>query len=404
MGHRLNGPHRLLRPPPPWALICSGCDSRLRQFQFAQANTPEAAQAAREGSRPSQHEAGESHYPYGGDAEVSLQYNPGWNGSSVNLLHVRAVGAADTLHYVWSSIGGPAVLLLATRSSTSALGIDWTRLLSPAPAGAVWIEPPGSVTHAAAVVFTKVFEYSETGAQEELFYPTYDLSDFSWASINRTLNHTALTAEFSGVPAADPDGSFSNGSLAFRVTAYEAGGRDEALPSLLHTANSSKVEFVLAGVAPRGNGSRFALEVAAVEEPGLAPALRALRSIDDEYTPTVFEVSPGRGPPALGARPALTVRLLPCSRCSPWQPRPGTRAPRGASCSGRRPPTAPGAPGARTGSAAAPRGCERPTGACPRPASSAPTSGTGPAAATASAPSTSPSGERRGRFTRRSGS
>ncbi|XP_057264060.1 glycosylated lysosomal membrane protein [Pezoporus wallicus] len=222
--------------------------------------------------------------------QVSLQYNPGWNGSSVNLLHVRAVGAADTLHYVWSSIGGPAVLLLASRSSTSALGIDWTRLLSPAPAGAVWIEPPGSVTHAAAVVFTKVFEYSEAGAQEELFYPTYDLSDFSWASINGTLNHTALTAEFSGVPAADPGGSFSNGSVAFRVTAYEAGGRDEALPSLLHTANSSKVEFVLAGVAPRGNGSRFALEVAAVEEPGLAPALRALRSIDDEYTPTVFEV------------------------------------------------------------------------------------------------------------------
>ncbi|NXD74037.1 GLMPA protein, partial [Eolophus roseicapillus] len=219
-----------------------------------------------------------------------LQYNPGWNSSSVNLLHVRAVGAADTLHYVWSSIGAPAVLLVATRSSTSALGIDWTRLLSPAPAGAVWIDPPGSVTHAAAVVFTKVFEYSEAGAQEELFYPTYDLSDFSWANINHTLNHTALTAEFSGVPAADPGGSFSNGSLAFRVTAYEAGGRDQALPSLLHTANSSKVEFVLAGVAPRGNGSRFVLEVAAVEEAGVTPALRAARSIDDEYTPTVFEV------------------------------------------------------------------------------------------------------------------
>uniref|UniRef100_A0A8V5GEQ1 Uncharacterized protein n=1 Tax=Melopsittacus undulatus TaxID=13146 RepID=A0A8V5GEQ1_MELUD len=227
--------------------------------------------------------------------QVSLQYNPGWNGSSVNVLHVRAVGAADTLHYVWSSIGGPAVLLLATRSSTSALGIDWDRLLSPAPAGAVWIEPPGSVTHAAAVVFTKGFSmYSETGAQKEFFYPTYDLSDFSWASINHTLNHTALTAEFSGVPAADPSGSFSNGSLAFRVRAQ--GRPHTVLPSLLHTANSSKVEFILAGVAPRGNGSRFVLEVAAVEEPGLAPALRVLRSIDDEYTPTVFEVSPDQGP------------------------------------------------------------------------------------------------------------
>ncbi|XP_010174740.1 glycosylated lysosomal membrane protein, partial [Antrostomus carolinensis] len=74
------------------------------------------------------------------------------------------------------------------------------------------------------------------------------------------------------------------------VTAYEASGRDQPLPSLLHTANSSKVEFVLAGVAPRGNGSRFALEVATVEETGAMQKLRSTRSIDDEYTPTIFEM------------------------------------------------------------------------------------------------------------------
>ncbi|NXP02408.1 GLMPB protein, partial [Thinocorus orbignyianus] len=132
----------------------------------------------------------------------------------------------------------------------------------------------------------QVFEYSEAEALEERFYPPYDLSGFSWDSVNHTLNHTALTAEFWGVPATDPGGSFSNGS----VTAYEAGGRDVPLPSLLHTANSSKVEFVLAGVAPRGNGSRFALEVATVEQPGVEQELRSARSIDDEYTPTIFEM------------------------------------------------------------------------------------------------------------------
>ncbi|NWX10842.1 GLMPA protein, partial [Caloenas nicobarica] len=218
-----------------------------------------------------------------------MQYNPGWNSSSVNLLHVRAVGPRDTLHFIWSSIGAPAVLLVVTGSRTSTLGIDWSRLLSPAPTGAVWIDPPGSVIYATAVVFTKVFEYDEDKTGEELFYPTYDLSDFSWDSINRTLNHTALTAEFKGVPATDPSGSFSNGSLAFRVTAYEASSRDGPLPSLLHTANSSKAEFVLAGVAPRGNSSRFVLEVATVEETGVAQKLRSTRSIDDEYTPTIFE-------------------------------------------------------------------------------------------------------------------
>uniref|UniRef100_A0A8D0F080 Glycosylated lysosomal membrane protein n=1 Tax=Strix occidentalis caurina TaxID=311401 RepID=A0A8D0F080_STROC len=205
-----------------------------------------------------------------------MQYNPGWNNSSVNLLHVRAVGPSDTLHYIWSSIGAPAVLLVATESRTSSLGINWTQLLSSAPAG-----------------------YSEAQTLEELFYPTYDLSDFSWDSVNHTLNHTALMAEFTGTPAADPSGSFSNGSLAFRVTAYEASGRDRPLPSLLHTANSSKVEFVLAGVAPRGNSSQFVLEVATVEETGVVQKLRSARSIDDEYTPTIFEVSHWGGRPSM---------------------------------------------------------------------------------------------------------
>ncbi|NXI29007.1 GLMPB protein, partial [Sterrhoptilus dennistouni] len=232
-----------------------------------------------------------------------MQYNPGWNSSSVNLLHVQAAGPGDSLHYVWSSIGAPAVLLVATQSPSSALRVNWTQLLSASPAGAIWIDPPDSVVYSTAVVFTKLFEFSEAKPLGELFYPTYDLSEFSWDSLNHTLNHTALTAELRGVPATDPGGGFSNGSLAFRVTAYEAGGRDGRLPGLLHTANSSQLEFILAGVAPRGNSSRFVLEVATVEEAGAVRRLRSERSIDDEYTPTIFEVS--KGLPRAGGDPAV---------------------------------------------------------------------------------------------------
>ncbi|XP_057898818.1 glycosylated lysosomal membrane protein [Melospiza georgiana] len=221
--------------------------------------------------------------------KVSMEYNPGWNSSSVNLLHVRAVGPEDTLHYVWSSIGAPSVLLVATRSPSSALRVNWTQLLSPSPAGAVWIDPPDSVVYSTAVVFTKLFEFSEAKPLGELFYPTYDLSEFSWESLNHSLNHTALTAELRGVPASDPGGAFANGSLAFRVTAYEGSGRAVRLPRLLHTADSSQLQFVLAGVLPRGNGSRFVLQLAALEPPGAQRRLRARSSIDDEYTPSVFQ-------------------------------------------------------------------------------------------------------------------
>ncbi|XP_039368792.1 glycosylated lysosomal membrane protein isoform X2 [Mauremys reevesii] len=226
--------------------------------------------------------------------KVTLQAVPGSISSSANLLHVRAVGRNDTLHYVWSSIGAPTVLLLYTQSESSALRVNWTKLLSASPAGAIWIEPPGSVVYSTAVVFTKVFEYNGANAsalskgQEEPFYPPYDLAGFSWQSVNCTVNQTALTARFQGV---DPGGAFGNGTISFQVTAYEQGGRDGPLPRLLHTANSSKVEFIMDKVAPRGNSSRFMLEVVTVEEKGGRKRLQSVRSIDDEYTPTIFEMA-----------------------------------------------------------------------------------------------------------------
>uniref|UniRef100_A0A8C8RJR3 Glycosylated lysosomal membrane protein n=1 Tax=Pelusios castaneus TaxID=367368 RepID=A0A8C8RJR3_9SAUR len=229
--------------------------------------------------------------------QVTLQFNPGTNVSSVNLLHVRAVGRNDTLHYVWSTIGAPTVLLLYTRSPSSALHVNWTKLLSASPAGAIWIEPPGSVVYSTAVVFTKVFEYNGANVSasskgwEKQFYPAYDLAGFSWQNLNRTLNQTALTVTFQGVDTSDPGGAFRNGTISFQVTAYEQGSRDGHLPRLLHTANSSKVEFIMDKVAPRGNSSRFLLEVVTVEEKGRSKRLRSTWSIDDEFTPTIFEMA-----------------------------------------------------------------------------------------------------------------
>ncbi|KAJ6650230.1 hypothetical protein lerEdw1_013490 [Lerista edwardsae] len=142
----------------------------------------------------------------------------------------------------------------------------------------------------------KVFEFNGTNTSDlaeipaSAFYATYDLANFRWDSLEGNLNKTARTATFRGV-SLDAAGSFSNGSISFQVTAFEDGSRDSPLPRLLHTANSSKVEFVIRGVAPRGNHSRFVLEIFTVEEAGRQQTLESLRSIDDEYTPTIFEIA-----------------------------------------------------------------------------------------------------------------
>lgn len=75
---------------------------------------------------------------------------------------------------------------------------------------------------------------------------------------------------------------------------FESEGRGLSWPHLLHTANSSQVKVWLDDLLPRANHSRFALELQAVS--GALPLSRVdvHRSIDDEYTPSVFKVSRSR--------------------------------------------------------------------------------------------------------------
>ncbi|XP_075048781.1 glycosylated lysosomal membrane protein [Mixophyes fleayi] len=228
--------------------------------------------------------------------QVSMQYNPGSSSSSVNLLHIRAVGKGNTIHYLWSTIGTPTVLLIYTETEQSQLLVNWTKLLSPEPYGAIAVHPPESVRYSTALLFTRIFEYNDvnntgnfSGTAERYFYPPYELSDFVWENANETLNSSALTAHLTGVNASDPDGNFQNGSVAFKVSAYRGPGRDISSPRLLHTANCTKLEFTISGVRPRGNNSRFALEMVTLEKKAGRKTMRSVRTIDDEYTPTIFE-------------------------------------------------------------------------------------------------------------------
>nr|A8WH34.2 RecName: Full=Glycosylated lysosomal membrane protein B; AltName: Full=Lysosomal protein NCU-G1-B; Flags: Precursor [Xenopus laevis] len=228
--------------------------------------------------------------------KVSVQYNPGSSDTSVNVVHVRAVGDGNTIHYVWSTLGTPTVLLIYTHSETSQLQVNWTKLLSPAPQGALRVEPEESVSYATALLFTRIFEYQDvnntanfSGTDEKYFYPPYNLSEFLWENANATVNATSLSANLTGSNTTDPSGSFHNGSVSFRISAYNTSGRDSSPPRLRHTANCTKLEFLVSGVRPRGNNSRFALEMVTIEKEGRRK-MKSVLSIDDEYTPTIFEM------------------------------------------------------------------------------------------------------------------
>ncbi|KAL1777515.1 glycosylated lysosomal membrane protein [Sigmodon hispidus] len=214
-----------------------------------------------------------------------------------NLLHIRAVGTNSTLHYVWSVLGPPAVVLVGTNTNQSVLRVNWSLLLSPDPDGGLMVLPKNSIQFSSALIFTRLLEFNSTKEPEGAAqptgkpYPPYSLAEFSWNNITHSLDLATLSAVFQGHPADDPTGAFTNGSLAFKVQAFNGPGRPAQPPRLLHSADACQLEVSLAGASPRGNRSLFGLEVATLGIGPDCPTVKELYSIDDEYAPAVFQLN-----------------------------------------------------------------------------------------------------------------
>lgn len=232
------------------------------------------------------------HYPM---FQVFMEVISGWPNPQ-NLLHIRAVGSNSTLHYVWSSLGPPAVVLVATNTTQSVLSVNWSLLLSPDPAGALTVRPKHSIQFSSALVFTRLLEFDSTKVSEGAQppgkpYPPYSLAKFSWNNITKSLDLATLSTSFQGHPVEDPTGAFANGSLTFKVQAFSRSGRPAQPPRLLHTADVCQLEVALVGASPRGNHSLFGLEVATLGQDPDCPSVKERNSIDDEYAPAVFQLN-----------------------------------------------------------------------------------------------------------------
>nr|XP_020477145.1 glycosylated lysosomal membrane protein [Monopterus albus] len=219
--------------------------------------------------------------------QLFVELNPG--STSVppggDLLHVRAVGNNDTLHFLFCSQGAPTLLLIHTNSSSSDIKVDWPLFLARNTSGSLKVEPESSTLYSTAVVFSRLLEYddaNDTADPNSDFFPPYELQDFTWSR----LKLSGPVAVLCGAAA-----TFANGSLCLQLSVFESEGRGQSLPHLLHSANSSQLGVWLDGVLPRATRSRFLLELQAVG--GAYPLTRVdtSRSIDDEFTPSIFKVS-----------------------------------------------------------------------------------------------------------------
>ncbi|CAJ1084280.1 glycosylated lysosomal membrane protein isoform X2 [Xyrichtys novacula] len=205
-----------------------------------------------------------------------------------DLLHVRAVGPNDTLHFLFCSLGAPTLLIVHTNTSSSTARVNWPKFEARNISGSLKVEPESSVLDSTAVVFTRLFEYNDVNdtanATSDLF-PPYELHDFNWSR----LSLSGPSAVLCGAAV-----TFTNGSLCLQLSVFESEGRGQSWPRLLHNANASQIRVKLEGVLPRAMQSRFMLELQAVGGAYPLSRVEVHRSIDDEFTPSIFKVAQWR--------------------------------------------------------------------------------------------------------------
>ncbi|KAK7152450.1 hypothetical protein R3I93_010617 [Phoxinus phoxinus] len=220
--------------------------------------------------------------------EVSIELNPGLKPPSilppdVGLVHVLGKGLNDSLHFILSNHGAPALLLVHTNSPWSTLQVDWPEFISRSSSGSLRVMPESSVVYSRAQVLLRLWEYNDPQTKaESTFYPPYELQNFTWSDLKVTQWDNMVT-----LCGRENTESFARGSFCLKFSAFGSAGHDKAWPSLLHNANSSQLRIWLDGVKPRGNNSRFKLELQSVGNSGFQERV-VIRSSIDLYTHSII--------------------------------------------------------------------------------------------------------------------
>ncbi|KAH9520207.1 hypothetical protein Btru_060272 [Bulinus truncatus] len=226
------------------------------------------------------------------------------NGSIV--VYVTATSDTnDNLHYVFSTIEVPTVILIRTTKSNAQLKFDWSKLLqlngSSIDRAIYFNDPQLEIEYKFGVAFTRLIEYDDEDdsadledCEKKLNSTSWKMRDFNlfhWNSDDVKLDDKTNTFVFNTTSNVMLDTNQTrNGSISFTFSVKKDSGRVSDLPSMLYSANETMFDFVIANYTPSFNNSRFALEAVVVSQSTDDMSVDLTKSIDDEYTPGVFEI------------------------------------------------------------------------------------------------------------------
>lgn len=209
------------------------------------------------------------------------------SGKNYVIYQVIAAGENDTIQYLWSTVGVPSIVVAYFNKiiPQATLKINWTALLSKKPSKSVLFEPASD--YMASVAFTSIYEFSDP--KNKVY-----LDENSKSAVRHSLDEALWEKHTRLDDSIDFKGSFLNGSIGFKCTAAADDGRDTTLPHQSFSQNMTRFWLSLDNlVALNTVKTRLAIEIQSLTEKytrrKATTCLQAKKSIDDEYTPSIFK-------------------------------------------------------------------------------------------------------------------
>lgn len=246
--------------------------------------------------------------------KLSYRFNPGCeteeyksfceNETQVNLIHIKAEGSEDALHFLWSTWKLPTVIIART-SLTALLNVSWPELYNFESGAVSFTETP---SFSIGFVISEIWEFRDDQDKAEMnlnpnFSIPLNLSTLDCGDLNATVQ---LTENFiSAFPKCSSDEPiFSNKSsfgVKFSVTSEETASKD--YPHLVFTGNSTQIQLIFDNLVTYKK-SRFAVELTALSSHSTEHSEWSTlfdKSISDEFSPGVFRFLQVKTPCASGS-------------------------------------------------------------------------------------------------------
>ncbi|XP_072937925.1 glycosylated lysosomal membrane protein A-like [Epargyreus clarus] len=221
--------------------------------------------------------------------------NPGCNEclSNENVLVYTKVPQSDTkydLHQIWDFTGSNPTVIYIITNQNSTLEIEWDHRIP------ISINTSTPAIYNFAISITNLFEYDD--CNDTVFfnykqpYRNVSLTHVTWVLQESVMTDIQASVVVHGSLHGEKNGTNGTVEINFQLMSSET--RWEELPRLFLSPRSTLVDVGLVGLTPfcEYEAARYAVRYVVISQDCTTGKLEYMvhKTIDDEYTPGVFEM------------------------------------------------------------------------------------------------------------------